>query len=1859
MADSKEMQNQLNIQQQINKVLADRAGILDSQAKQITAQVQLAAELCKALDCKELEGLSSRLGEINDGLSGAADEADKLAKNSENVGKAGEDAAKKSGGLAGAFKKATKEVGALDVAAAGAAAGMAKGFKSAVADVQMLGAAAMTAAGNLMNIGKSIISIPFKVLGGLTSMAAKGGGGVNELKKAMEEVRGEFGSLATGEGKAVMDGFKDLTSASGALAQTGIPLSKIYGRGKGGLAAALKDVAEFAKEAGPAFHMLSGAMMANAGAMAMMNKGLGMSKAALVELQRQAHITGQDAGDMLTQTASMAIKMGDKFGISAKTMGKNMGSLIENFDKLGKMSTKQLGATAAYMAKLGLEASDLLGVVDKFDNFEGAAESVSMLNQSMGLQLDTMEMMNAENPAERIDMMRDAFHATGKSVEDLTRQEKALMAEQMGLSVTAMENALAAENQGVSYEDLEAGATEAEEQALTQEQAMSKLADSITKLTEGGGGGIQGFFDAFTKGFMKGLKQSKAFQEVLKAIRKALKIVFQFGKQVGKMFSDLMGEMGVWEGIKDLFDPKDLRNLLGINEKGGLTGTGLLGIFKKFKDALSGKGTYSPAQMADDMGKEFGKFFSAKGPAFKKLGDAFAKGIQMIGAIISGLIPFVVGKLSDMIKGMADFIRDPKGLKGAASGGIGGAIIGAIMDVGKALIAAAPVLLSAILDLLSAVFEQHGGKIIAIGGALFTFVLLKTLIFGAIAAAKAALFQVLVAKIVGMMTGGMDEAAKKAEKGGKSGKKIGKSMKTSMKEMGDGIGEFLKSIASIKPSDILKAAINMALIAASFIPAMIVFAIGLAAMALVLSLVPFGVLIKGIVAVTMAIPAVAMMILTSQLINPGMIPTALLGLLAGALLLVVGGIAFAGALALIGVVVMKFGIGNILASIPALIALGLGSIAMAAAIVPLALLGLLAPLAIVAAFGMVVAASMLTVGGVAFTMALATIGKTVLGVGLKTIGAAILGMAAIGIAGAAVSLAAVALALGAPFFGAGIAGAILGAVFMVVGLIPFTLGLALYMSFAEGFPFGKALLTVFALALIAGFSVVSALVFAKGAVPFVAGAVGALLGGLYFGVLGKITMPALKAAHDAMPGDMKGAAQAMGKLAILMGFALITAILMAQAMIPFVLGTVAAYVSGFFFKFLAEKTLPGVQQFMDAAPKNLVKANVVMFGLMILMGLATLTAVIMAYGAMSYIVGIIGAIAAKPFFEMLTRMMPSLIEFANSASVGDVQKAAKIATMMAVVMVAAAVMGVASLVMIIFANPITAWLAKKGFQAAGKMLDAMVEHLGPSVQALAKMKVADPNALTGVVNAISGIMDALGSNIDIVFKLALLQAFVGEDASVLKDSESFMTSMFEGMKGIMNTLKRMVSSMKEEDVKKMESIGGVMSAIGDLMTALQPPPALLDALADMAGGGFFKDADPKGAADLLKEYGNMMKMLLEAIKANIPPTVKSILKIDVGPDPKLAEAKSKIIGAAMQGIGSVVGAIGGIIGLFMEQNQSQQSGMFRKSGPSMADTLREMKPVVTYIMTAIKDNMGPILKSVLDAVPEDIDAKAAEGKIKIIGGAMAAVADFAKTIGTVADLMPAEGGGFLKKGKSMSERLGEMMQIIRKIVNAVRTHIGPLVKSVTGIKIDGDPKALLQKLEIIGKAMEAVSTFASVVAQLKDLKGGFFDISLLMQMIVMQIINSVQGTPYTLDKLFPVLAEFAGTTDQIGKLDVLRETFMKLGDFASAMADLHESGALSGGGVFGVANSPFVEGVRMMVEQTKFALMQLNSLGEMDANVALENFASAIGTGGGEFTISNEPINITINMNVTMDANKVGRVLVDKSVMTTPLAAAE
>jgi len=1856
--DSKEAADQLGIQQQINKVLSERAAMLDSQAKQLSGQVQLAAELCKALECKDLDQVASRLEEINAGLQDAASNATDFSNAGGEIQDSMDQAGEGAQGAMGKVSEFVKELGASKAAAAGAAVGIGKGMKSAGASIQMAAASAIQMAKNLAAVGKSIISMPFKMLGGLTEMATAGGGGVSALKQEMEKVRGEFGDLATGEGKAVIDGFNDLTSASGALAQSGLNVSQVFGRGSAGAAAALAAVSEIAQEAGSSFHMLSESIAENAGQMVMLNKGLGMSNAALVEMTRQAQNSGQDVGEMLTATASMAIQMGDKFGISAKTMGKNMASLTENFEKLGKMSTKQLGATAAYMAKLGLEATDLLGVVDKFDNFEGAAESVSMLNQSMGMQLDTMEMMNAENPAERIDMMRDAFHETGKSVDDLTRQEKALMAEQMGLSVTAMENALAAENQGVSYEDLEAGAEEAEDQALTQEEAMSKLADSIEKMTEGGGSGVQGFFDAFSKGFMKGLKDSKAFQDVLKAIRKALKIVFQFGKQVGKMFADLMGDMGVWDGIKDLFDPKDLRNLMGIDEKGGLTGTGLLGIFKKFKDALSGKGNYSPQRMAEDMGKEFSKFFSAKGPAFAKLKDAFAKGIQMIGAMIAGFIPFVIGKMVEMINGMADALRNPSGLGDAASSGIGGAIIGALQSIGDALMAALPSLIGALLNLLSA--AAMNPTVWKVAGAYFGFMIMKSLLVGAIMAAKAALFQVVVAKIAGLMTGATDKAAAKAEKGGKSGGKMGKSFKKGMSNMADGLKSFVKRIADIKPGDIVKAMINMTLMALSFLPAMAIFALGLVMVAAILSMIKFTTLIKGLVGIALGALAVQIVVSAAMLIQPGMVVPALIGLLAGALLLVVGGTVFTLAMGVIGTVVGAVGVGTIMMAAVGLAAMAIGAIAVAYAIIPFSILGLLYPLAILAAIGLVAGAYMLAAGGVAFTEAVGEIGNAVKGVGLGTMAMAAVGLAVLAIGAIAAAAAAYAFALGLPFFGPGIGGAILGSIFLLVGGTAFMISVAFFSEIIKGIKFGPLIVAMLALVILTAAAVGVAMLMTYGIGAFATGIAGAIIGSIFMYFMATMFLPKLKEAAAVFPEDMVGMAMNMLQLAIMLLPTIGSAWLMGAGIQAFILGSIGAVTATIFFELLATLALPAIKKAAAEFPEDMVKAAIDMGLLAIMLGFAALAGLAFSYGAIPMLIGSLGAITSVAFFNALSKFfIPAFNKFMGKVDTNTILEGAKVMAALAVVMVAAALMAVLSLVMIIFANPIVLWLAGKGLKGTAKFLDALVEHLGPAVEALAKMKVGDPSKLKDLVQAIGMILQALGENVDVVVKVAMIQGFSnmsGSEQNILADAQKFMEAMFKGMTGLLNTLKAMVASMKPEDIEKMEAIGGLLAAIGTLMTALQPPPALMDAIADMSKGGFFKKANPKGAAKVMKQYGETMKMILGSVKDNIPPMIKEILTIDIGEDPKLAEAKAKVVGAAMTGAGKLVEAIGGIAQLFMEQNQSENSGFFRTEGPSMADTLSSMKPVFDYIFKSIKGNLPSIVTAVIEAVPEGIDAKAAEAKIGIVGGAMEAVANFAEAIGVVANLMPPEGGSFFKKGKTMSERLNEMMQIVRKVVNAVKAHIGPLVKSVLDIPIEGDPKAQLAKLEVIGKAMAIVGDFANVVGQLQEMgTESIIGLSGTIALIVKEIVDSLtfNSSTYTMGDLFVALAEFNYPASDLDKMDTALCAMNKMTEFASAASNMQSvATAFAEGGGLG-------EAVNLMVQEVNAALLALNSLEAVDANVALENFAGAIGSGGGEFTITNEPVNITINMNVTMDANKVGKVLVDKSVMTSPLAQAE
>ena len=881
MADSKELQTQLQLNQQINKVLADRSKQMDALNKQISGQALLAKELCKAMECRDLDGLEDRIQSLNSSLEKAASAASKAGGSLQEAAVKPNKDLEEQGGL---ISNISSKLSSAKVAAVTFGASMMSVGKRALGALTMAANAIAPVVSGLLNIGKSIVSIPFKVLGGFVSAAASGSGGVNELRQAMEKLRGEMGDLSTGEGKAVMDGFSQLRSSSSALAKSGLSVGQVFGYGADGAAKMLEAVGELAKAAGPQFSMLSDQIAGAADKMVMMNKGLGMTNESLAEMARKAHNTGKDVGDELIEMGSMAIQMGNKFGVSAKTIGKNVSALTESMEDFGGMSKKQLTATATYMAKLGIEAKDLQGVIAKFDDFESAAEGVSQLNQAFGIQLDTMEMMNAQNPAERIDQMRNAFHAAGKSVEDMTRAEKKLMAEQMGLSVSAMENALAVENQGIAYEDMEAAAEESEANKMSEKEVMLELAKSIEKLVKGGQG-VTGFFDAFAKGFERGFKRNKEYIESIRAIRKSLKVVKEFGVEVGKVFADLMGTFGLFEGVKKIFDPKAIRELL-------MGENGILGYIKKFAKSTGEGGKYSLGDMIKDIFNRVYEYLT--GGAVAEGTSAFSKWIEKmittIGDGIASAIPIVFEYISKFLDFLTKAITDPDSLKDiapSAQEGIGGALMEAFQKIGESLSESGPQLWESLKALLGAVWEKVGPFIADIGAKILTAAIIKTIV---ISAAKAA--------VSAVVTSALKYMGQKIF--GTAGEEMKKSAPKAMEKGGGGffgsLGAMIESIAKIDTKAAGQAAINLLILAGTFMVALIGFAATILIMYLIIGKIPWEGLAKVFVTIGVAVLATLGLALISLMLEPTTMSTAAAFLLIAAVTMFAALLVYAGAI---------------------------------------------------------------------------------------------------------------------------------------------------------------------------------------------------------------------------------------------------------------------------------------------------------------------------------------------------------------------------------------------------------------------------------------------------------------------------------------------------------------------------------------------------------------------------------------------------------------------------------------------------------------------------------------------------------------------------------------------------------------------------------------------------------------------------------------------------------------------------------------------------------------------------------------------------------------------------------------------------
>lgn len=324
---------------------------------------------------------ASKMGEMNEGMAEGSAEASNMTKAMQELGGKQKESNKR-------VKEGTK--GLKKYAAAGAGLAILKGmWDSMGASLKSIG----SLIGSVVTMGTNMVQGVFSAWAKSWSILGKEaknvyGQGI-AISKEYEKVRKTFGDLATGEGKMVMDSFKDMRSSGDFAAATGMSLYSTFGDLKAQLAALLP----IFEEAGLHSKRIGQAFAGNTAELLLLNKAYGLSGQTIGIMTQRNAALGMSAKEASDQFNVMAIGLKKKMGVNIKAVGKNFDKLAKDIGNFGAMSQKELLATAAYADKLKVSVESLQGIFNKFNNFESAAAGAAQMAEAFGMNVDAMDCL--------------------------------------------------------------------------------------------------------------------------------------------------------------------------------------------------------------------------------------------------------------------------------------------------------------------------------------------------------------------------------------------------------------------------------------------------------------------------------------------------------------------------------------------------------------------------------------------------------------------------------------------------------------------------------------------------------------------------------------------------------------------------------------------------------------------------------------------------------------------------------------------------------------------------------------------------------------------------------------------------------------------------------------------------------------------------------------------------------------------------------------------------------------------------------------------------------------------------------------------------------------------------------------------------------------------------------------------------------------------------------------------------------------------------------------------------------------------------------------------------------------------------
>ena len=102
----------------------------------------------------------------------------------------------------------------------------------------------------------------------------------------------------------------------------------------------------------------------------------------------------------------------------------------------GSESTEVFKKLQVNARSAGMEVSDVLSIVEKFDTFDTAAQSVGRLNAILGgSYLNSIQMVTTTDPTERMRLLSDAVNSAGLAFDDMSYYQRRALADAMGMDI--------------------------------------------------------------------------------------------------------------------------------------------------------------------------------------------------------------------------------------------------------------------------------------------------------------------------------------------------------------------------------------------------------------------------------------------------------------------------------------------------------------------------------------------------------------------------------------------------------------------------------------------------------------------------------------------------------------------------------------------------------------------------------------------------------------------------------------------------------------------------------------------------------------------------------------------------------------------------------------------------------------------------------------------------------------------------------------------------------------------------------------------------------------------------------------------------------------------------------------------------------------------------------------------------------------------------------------------------------------------------------------------------------------------------------------------------------------------------------